>query len=274
MPGVLGFALGSLLPLVSARGSWRQDAFSLGAWIDPPPTDDHYALYRGANLTVLQSLYQRNVSVSLAQAALCHKHGLKCILSGDGTQAHGSMTDPTCKGSVDPASLPPASGLPASSTWGFYLWDEPYQHKQDEPHWDMYGWLKQTQDAVHAQRPDSLVLINAGDGQPTESAAFYEEYVTAVEPDVLSIDFYPSFGGQVLNHTVLDTRVMYLQYLEGARRTALAHQLPLWTIFAGAAGGSLTPYGVPALNGTIIDVTEAQVKFQAWVALAFGSRGL
>ena len=35
-------------------------------------------------------------------------------------------------------SLPP-------HVWGYYLWDEPYENRTDQPRLDMYEWLKSIQ---------------------------------------------------------------------------------------------------------------------------------
>ena len=177
----------------STRACWKQDVFAIGSFLDPPPTDRFYSQFRGANFTVMLSTYTTNASTMAAQAAMCEAYDLKCILSGPVSQfpkRGPAMLD--CKGRVDPAHLfEPKAGsggsLPAH-VWGYYLWDEPYENRTDQPRLDMYEWLKSIQDAVHAKQPDALVYINGGDGT-SESTAFDAAYDKAVLPDVYSFDF-------------------------------------------------------------------------------------
>lgn len=287
---MLSLSAAALLLLGTSAGqqrqAWKQDVFAIGSFLDPPATDHFYGQFRAANFTVMLSTYTTNASTMAAQAAMCEAHGLKCILSGPTSQfpkRGPAMHD--CKGRVDPAHLfEPAAGggaLP-SHVWGYYLWDEPYENRTDQPRLDMYEWLKSIQDAVHSKQPEALVYINGGDGS-SESTAFDAAYDKAVLPDVYSFDFYPSFGGMINNVSIHDTRGVQLRLLEDARLVSQARGVPLWNWFAGA-GSIGVPYGTGGpgclsdqseqLPCNFVDITRAQFFWQAWTSLAFGSRGL
>ena len=61
-------------------------------------------------------------------------------------------------------------------------------------------------------------------------------------------------------------------------RSPLYTPIPLLTLhiheFATLTSDGLGSDGVPSLPDTIIDVTEAQVRWQVWMSVAFGSTGL
>ena len=248
-----GLAKASASAEVEAAQGWAQDKFAIGSFLDPPADDYHYSQLRAANFTVMLSTYTTSASTMAAQAAMCKAHDLKCILSGPTTQfpkRDAAMHD--CKGRVDPDYLyEPAAPLP-SHIWGYYLWDEPYENRTDQPRLDMYEWLRSVQDAVHAKQPNALVYINGGDGS-SESTTFDAAYDKAVQPDVYSFDFYPSFGGRINNVSIEDSRGVQLRLLEEARLVSQARGVPMWcdsklTLIAMliAAPISLPPRRLPA----------------------------
>lgn len=127
--------------------------------------------------------------------------------------------------SADPAALLPAD----------YLYDEPYcfWNNTKDPDCKMYRLLRTKTDAIHAQHPDALVYVNGGDGSGSGMAAFDDKYLEIAQPDVMSFDDYPSFGGSVWDAKkgligVHDSRKTYLDFLAAARETSLRHGKPFW----------------------------------------------
>eukprot|EP01051_Picozoa_sp_SAG22_P024914 SAG22_NODE_7131_length_772_cov_1.420505_1_plen_206_part_10 len=91
----------------------------------------------------------------------------------------------------------------------------------------------------------------------------------------MSFDFYPLFSNPVAGKTLSDTRGRQLKLLEDARRTSLAHSVPFWNYFAGAGSPGFVPYGTGGAAAPVfVDITKAQMAWQVWTSLAFGSRGL
>ena len=111
---------------------------------------------------------------------------------------------------------------------------------------DMYEWLRGIQDAVHAKQPNALVYINGGDGS-SESTTFDAAFDKAVQPDVYSFDFYPSFGGKINGIQIHDTRGVQLRLLEDARLVSQARGVPLWCVITHAYYTCMLYY-VPAVQ--------------------------
>jgi hypothetical protein len=225
-------AWSGLLPLLLApsltRAGWTQDELAISFFLDPPTTLQSYQLVAAANFTVMLGSTPKNTSIMREQARLCKETGLKCVLGGppmlsiDKQGCHGSIGD----ASVDIASLPP----PDDTIWGYYL--------RDEPASSLWPLMKQQQDRLHAAHPDALVFINlgppggggAGSTHPPESG--FDEFVSTVKPDVLSLDTYPTFGGlRDDGSATADTRLAYLADLNVTRAAAMKGGIPWWLYF-------------------------------------------
>ena len=151
---------------------------------------------------------------------------------------------------ADPAALLPAD----------YLYDEPYcfWNNTKDPDCKMYRLLRTKTDAIHAQHPDALVYVNGGDGSGSGMAAFDDKYLEIAQPDVMSFDDYPSFGGSMWDAKkgligVHDSRKTYLDFLAAARETSLRHDKPFWncktrwvSIYAHACRSPVSPFQTSA----------------------------
>ena len=70
--------------------------------------------------------------------------------------------------------------------WGYYL--------RDEPPSSQWPLMKQQQDRIRAAQPDALVFINLGPPHPQGNEKGYDSYIKTVQPDIVSLDTYPTFG--------------------------------------------------------------------------------
>jgi hypothetical protein len=267
-------ALVSVAGLQDAKASttWQQDRFAISffAQTHKPPIDDaSFRLMRDGNFTTV-GLFDHlgsnkvDVATTVLQQGLCKQYGLKCLLSlGNFKKTkNGNRTLP---------QLSP-------SQWGFYLADEPNAHE--------FPSLAKEVAAVRQEAPGSMSFINllpsnvSGEGHGDNAsgwahewgAANYTDYaqqlVDIVKPDVVCFDHYPIFRpnptGTGKNKLLHDTREDYIRNLAMAGAVAHRAKLPLWLYF------NIVPYRRLFLE----DPTEAQVRWQISIALAYGATGL
>lgn len=216
-----------------------QDRFAIGFWVDPPADaemDRRYAEIAEAGFTlVLGGFGARTPETVERQIALCRKYGLRAIVAMAG---------------LTPDKLPNAPEV-----WGYLI--------RDEPSAADFPALAQTVASIRKARPGKLAYINlfpdyAGPqqlGTPT-----YDEHVRRfadeVNVDVLSMDHYPLFTPSA------DGRDGYCRNLETMRVHALRRGVPHWNFF------NIMPYGPHT------DPTEAQLRWQVYTSVAYGSRGV
>ena len=134
---------------------------------------------------------------------------------------------------------------------------------RDEPNAKDFPALRQTVDEIRAVRPGRLCYINlfpnyANAGQlGTET---YDEhvkrFVDEVGVPVLSMDHYPIMKPGV------DNRQGYLDHMETMRKYALEADIPHWNFF------NVVPFGPHS------DPTEAQIRWQIYTSIAYGSKGV
>ena len=216
-----------------------QDRFAIGFWVDPPADADmdrRYADIAEAGFTlVLGGFGARTPDAVERQIALCRKYGLRAI--------------------VAPSGLAPEQLPDAPEVWGYLI--------RDEPNAADFPALAQTVAAIRKARPGKLAYINLFPdyaspqqlGTPT-----YDEHVRRfadeVNVDVLSMDHYPLFTPSA------DGREGYRRNLEVMRVHALRRGIPHWNFF------NVMPYGPHP------DPTEAQLRWQVYTSVAYGSRGV
>lgn len=256
----------------AAHAAFVQKEFVISFWVDPivDPSEfgAAYALVAAANFTTIMggfgAVQPAAVSAQIQAAASV---GLTVIPSTCET-AQGPGPNGTCVG----LSAPPGTVL------GYQMWDEPAE--SDFP--TVAKWMA----SVRARAPDALRFVNLlpNYGFPgPHSSPVYEQYVSAfvaaTQPDILCFDHYPLFGppghGQPAgsdddnaqgNHDGRDDVSMagYHRNLAIIRANALAQSppIPFWNFFA-----SMPFNGRP-------DMSEAQMRWQAFTSLAYGARGL
>ncbi|MBN1345651.1 MAG: hypothetical protein JXQ73_23365 [Phycisphaerae bacterium] len=216
-----------------------QDRFAIGFWVDPPMddrADERYKEIAEANFTlVIGGFGARTPETVKRQIELCEKYGLKCL--------------------VWRADLP-AEKLPDSpAVWGYMIRDEP--NAKDFPA------LRDVCDKIRAARPGKLCYINLFPNYANEEqlgTKTYDEHVRRfldeVGVRVLSMDHYP------LLRPDRDNRAGYCRNLETMRVESLRKGVPHWNFF------NTMPFGSQD------DPTEAQLCWQIYTSLAYGSKGV
>ena len=238
---IMAFSFAALSPLVArgAEARFVQDRFAIGFWVDPPADsqmDARYAEIAQANFTFAIGLFGAATPEAVSrQLTLCDKYGLKAI--------------------VAMAGLPPEKLPDSPACWGYFL--------SDEPGPGGFPGLRKTVEALRLARPGKLAFINllpnyapAWALGTTSYVQHVNGFVSAVHPDVLSMDHYPQFRPD------FDGRAGYCQNLEVMRNESLAAGIPFWNFF------NTMPFGDQS------DPTEAQLRWQVYTSLAYGAKGV
>lgn len=226
-------------PPAPPQNRFVQDRFGIGFWVDPPADDKmeaRYAQIAEANFTFIIGNFGATTPATVArQLKLCEKFDLRDIAYMCG--------------------LPPEKLPESPACWGYFV--------SDEPGPGGFPSLRGTVDGIRKARPGKLGFINL---LPNYAPAWalgtktYEEHVarfiSEVQPDVLSMDYYPQFKPNA------DGREGYCQNLEVMRKQSLAAGIPFWNFF------NTMPYGDQ------FDPTETQLRWQIFTSLAYGAKGL
>eukprot|EP00750_Incisomonas_marina_P018867 INCI3160.1.p1 GENE.INCI3160.1~~INCI3160.1.p1 ORF type:complete len:434 (-),score=66.14 INCI3160.1:134-1435(-) len=249
----LTFGLSAVLAVTAphstaAKTGFEQPRFLLSFWVDPmvDPSDfsERYQEIRDANFTAVLGGFGATTPDQIqAQIAAAEANGLGAIV-------HADM-------GLNISDLPSSN---SSAFWGYQL--------QDEPPASDFQQLADDMDGFAAARPDKLVFINLLPnyanaqqlGTPTYGE-YVEQYVDTVQPDVLCMDHYPLFTAPD-TATGNMTKQGYRDNLDVLRDVGLRKDLPFWNFF------NVMPYDNHE------DPTLAQIRWQAFTSLAYGSKGL
>lgn len=248
------FSLFAATVLLSCHAVFHQDRFVISFWVDPiVPTNEflfEYTRIASANFTAVLGGFGATDPASVtASIATCAALDLVCIPSACETAPDAPGPSGSCV------------GLPGA--WGFQL--------KDEPSASDFPALRIWADSVSQRSPDALRFINLLPNYANTvqwGTGDYESYVTSfiniVHPDILCFDAYPIFS-QIqpfpFDDPSNETQAGYLRNLATIRTAALNANLPFWNFF------NSMPYGGRS------DLTEAQMKWQVFTALAHGSKG-
>lgn len=218
---------------------FRQDRFAIGFWVDPPAgelTRERYSEIAEAGFTLVVGGFGARTPETVAkQIELCRQFDLRVIVATAGLQPDELPDDPV--------------------VWGYLI--------RDEPSASDFADLRRTVDAIRKARPGKLAYINLFPNYASAQALgtpTYDEhvrrFVDEVDVDVLSMDHYP------LITPTADGRDGYCANLETMRTHALRKGIPHWNFF------NIMPFGPHT------DPTEAQVRWQVFTSLAYGSKGV
>lgn len=115
---------------------------------------------------------------------------------------------------------------------GFYMWDEPCAEEQMRTTHDMI-------DTCERMYPDKLAFTVANPSynkmfwwKEENYAPYIERFADIIDPAQLSFDYYPVGTSEYSVETQLDASHMWHD-LEIVRRTAQAHDMPLWFYYQG-----------------------------------------
>ena len=198
--------------------------------------DQHYADISAANFTMVLGGFGAKIKETVPkQIDLCEKYDLKVV--------------------VDRAGWTPAELPESPVVWGYRIHDEPYAK-------DFPG-LRDVVAEIRETRPGRLSYINLFPNYASEQmlgTKTYDEhvrkFVDEVDVDVLSMDHYPVITPNE------DTRSGYCTNLDVMRKYSLRKGIPFWNFFNA----------MPFANR--IDPTEAQIRWQIYTSLAYGTKGV
>lgn len=239
-----------------ARLGWQAPArqFVLTFWCGPPlqaADDARLAEVAAAGFTTVGAPCEGDLDEGANRRllALAARHGLRVWVADHRLYAAAA-------GAPDPGALANAvvaSYRDAPALDGYVV--------ADEPTVDDFPRLAPVVAALGSADPARLAYVNLLPDYVSPAnlgAASYADYlegfVAAVQPRLLSVDYYP-FGEH-------KDRSTFFANLAALRDTALRHDLPfLWIMLAMPHG----PYRDPS---------EAELAWQAFHALAYGARGI
>lgn len=222
-------------------------------WCGPPLgelDDARAAEIAAAGFTVIGAPCEGMINAPLNKRALdvAARHGLQMWIMDH-------RYNPLAAGGVDHDAIAAAVAdyrdHPAFA--GYFVVDEP-----TSAHFDR---VKEIVDVLHRLDPTHVAYVNLlpeyvePDGRETPGYAGYvDEFVAAIQPRLLSYDYYP-FGKN-------KDRSTFFSSLGFMRERARRYRLPLLLIILAMPHG---PYREPS---------EAELAWQAYHALAYGARGL
>lgn len=182
-----------------AGQQWQQDEFWISFWVGPQVplvelesriaevAEANFTGFLGFNGTRAQGAYEPSFPQRVAkEIALCDKYGLKCVPSLCGVPAVELPIDNSNESCLQ-------LGRDSPNFWGFQLYDEPSPR--------ILPALGKWSAAIARARPDALRFFNLLpaaeiDAFPNETSyeAYVNNFVEIVKPQVLSMDFYTTFG--------------------------------------------------------------------------------
>lgn len=220
--------------LDARAADFHQDRFVIGMWVPPQTTHDLAGRLREMAGAGFNLVIGNSPVPVEEQLRLCDDVGLKALVHAQG---------------------PPSQWPTNASCWGYLL--------KDEPSASDFAALGHVVASVRQHRPGRLAYINLfpNDASPAQlGSPSYEEhvgrFVAEVRPQLLSMDHYP------LMRPGIDRRDAYCENLETLRLHAGRAGIPFWNFF----------HAMPFADR--IDPTEAQVRWQAFAAVAHGAKGI
>jgi len=243
------FLLAALLLLAAGAARAKEDFF-ISQWCGPTEfTQDTIKQVADANFTVAM-ISASTPEINKQALDYCQACGIKGLVIDSRIQFDGRRRGGQ-NGALD-GVLADYSKHPA--LWGYYL--------KDEPSASLFNSLGAANRYLLEKDPKHTPFVNLFPTYATnqQTGAFsYEQYVDefcrVVEPKMLSYDHYALMADGTV-------RGDYFSNLEIIRRQSIKHSIPFNYILLSVPHG---PYK---------DVTEADIRWQAFTALAYGARGL
>ena len=218
----------------SRAADFVQDRFVIGMWVAPQTQDDLAFRYREMAEAGFNVVIGNSPVPVEEQLRICDEVGLKALVHAPGGVREWPVN---------------------ASCWGYLL--------KDEPSAADFPALAKVVSEVRSHRPGRLAYINLFPNYASPAqlgTTSYDEHVgrfmSEVRPQVLSMDHYP------LMRPGIDRRDAYCDNLETLRVHALRAGIPFWNFF----------HSMPFADR--IDPTEAQVRWQAFAAVAHGAKGI
>jgi hypothetical protein len=247
-------AKGSAQTSATAKLAWPFDEFAISYWLGPTTPHANLDRYReivASGMTYLMPQLEGGASVAenLNSLEISQKLGKKVFL-GDDRLPHSISGDPEAKAKLD-AIAKDYKDHPAFG--GYFLGDEPSAVKFDGLG-EVVAYLKKID-------PDHPVFLNLFPnyasaeqlGAP-DYETYVREYLQKVKPFMLSYDHYNFFRG--------GDGAGFFPNLDVARRLAKQFDVPFMQIVQVVQWD------------TQRDLTEAELRYEAYQTLAYGGKGL
>ena len=223
---------------------WKQDRFAISFWVDPmvPPDrfDVEYKRIAEANFTVLLGGFGANNPTTVTQQiAAATKNDLKAV---------PNICDGAC--------------VNISGAWGFQIADEP----------DVSKFNSVAKLVADAKAVGQMAFVNLlpNYAEPKQLGAdTYKDYLATfmekVKPNMLSVDHYPDFDESTSKGNN-KTKKGYILNLLALRETSLSVKpnIPFWNFFNAMPYNQVSQY----------DISEGELRWQAYTSLAIGSKGV
>ena len=239
-----------VLMLVATGAARAKSEFFIGQWCGPTEfTQQRFTEVAGANFTV--AMIGGDTPETNKQALdFCQTCGIKGLVIDSRIQLR-SRYSRRSSGNLD-AVLADYSKHPA--LWGYYIVDEPSSSR--------FNGIGNVSRYLLGKDPKRIPFVNLFPTYATNKqlgAFSYEQHIDefcrVVQPKLISYDHYALMAdGSV--------RPDYFANLEIVRRQSIKHAIPFSFILLSVPHG---PYK---------DVTEADIRWQAFTALAYGARGI
>lgn len=205
-------------------------------------TVENYRTLRDCGINIAQGWSQDSADVP-AQFRAAEEAGVKVLVNCSATHHTDQLISLEQRLNADPVNI------------GYLLWDEPKT--------EQFGKINERINAVVDVDSVKLAYVNLLPNYATTKqlgadtyAGYLEQFMTEARPQLLSYDFYCILKGK----DGIQLRKGYFENLEEARKCSRRHNAPLWTFCLS------TPhfgYAYP---------DEAQLTFEAFTALAYGSK--
>jgi len=252
---VLLFA-GAGLAIEPRAHAESDSAFVIICFPSPPATDnriEHYRRIRHANFNLVLPSYQYDDDQQLQMLDHCHATGLRGVVNVKRLAPPVSQGQPPpdwkerVKSAAERFARHPA-------LYGYMI--------RDEPSAVVFPQLGRVASEFRRVDPAHDICVNLFPIYASSEQlgiASYEEYLdkflSTVKPPALCYDHYP-----FMRHG--EDRRDYFHNLEVARRACLKHDTPLWIV---VLSGWWQHFRTP---------TDAELRWQAYGALAYGIRGI
>lgn len=239
-----------VLTLVVASAARAKEEFFISQWCGPTEfTQDKFAQVAGANFTVAM-IGGGTPEINKQALDLCQASGIKGLVIDSRIQFTGRRN----RGQTDILDTVLADYSKHPALWGYYLVDEPSASR--------FNSIGDANRYLLEKDPKHTPFVNLFPTYATNQqtgASSYEQYVDefcrVVGPKLLSYDHYALMADGAV-------RGDYFANMEIIRRQSIKHSVPFNYILLSVPHG---PYK---------DVNEADIRWQAFTALAYGARGL
>ncbi len=278
---ITGWSFAELAPAPVPPPNPSPGPFPIGGWSGPLPaflTASRFGEMAAAGFTfsmphadeshpAAQNLQALHAAAAAGMRLMIQDDGIDAALDTayHAMKAAGGVEDPTLlealRAAID-AAVKNYAAQPALA--GYFL--------EDEPSEDEFPILGAAMAYLHARDPNHPAYVNLFpnfEGSSGWGAGSYGQYTgdytAMVSPSLLSCDFYPFLGSGA-------DRTGYWSNLSTMRSLSAQYGIPFWQILQVTPHQVLNPWG--SVLVAYRDPTQAQKRWQAMQALAYGARGL